>query len=978
MNLSMADISKLKKAAWIVSVACLVTVTLISIMIAGLFLLPETGLTRHKFPSLLDLKRELTEGAKIGRSLLWSQFDIAHSKAAFKNTKLRTYNIKIGPRAYKKILDPIKVWSEKGAKIPDVAEWANANFFYDGKMWRVKIRLAGKRVDHWLYPKKSFSIKFPKQDLFFGQRVVKLYPPYNKGGIITGQLLFWMAGNTGLLAPRSEYVVLNLNGVYQGVYFAVEDYRKELLAHNRRSESPVYDLEKETFYLFGHSIVDNGMKRVANFSSLIKMDGPLKDIADSKISECLSWAFNSSEEDLVTKAEKYLDLDKFISFEAIRSIYRDDHGEIGSSKLYYNITTGKFEPVIWDAYIPKVWMGDLWEGKTPEFGYQGFPLCAPYEFNKFLRNPDNHLAYNKALYRLINSGILEKYDDIYKEVERGYLSSKIRKIGLKIGYLTKKELEGPRKFLETKLKRIKTLLEGKGLDQGVFILADNDSKGKSVRFDFEVFSISDLLLKGINIPFQSRAGLPGTHFRLIRDSNENEILDKDDTLLGETVCKGNILKLEQLNIRFSCLRDEEFKPHLAKKSIFLTWDNDKILLDAKEIEKTGFDFFNLVTEQKYDRYLSLKLINKAEPEQGTYFYSKSLENYVEKYPDVFKMGKNHIEIRSGKHYIDKTIIFPEGSKVIISKGSVLNLSPDVSILIQGNLEINGNSENPVTIRCSDKNRSFGAVSVLKGNAVIRGLQIGDGNEAIVNGVYFSGQLCVYHGDLDIKNSTIYSSRSDDGLNVKYGRVSIKNNFFKANSGDAIDLDFCTGEVAENVITGTESSNGDGIDLSGSKIVLMSNKVSMCGDKGISIGEKSNAEIINNIIFDNNIGIAIKDLSFAKIYSSTIANNNTGISLYQKKPAFGEGSAEVVNSILSNGQDVLLDKNSKIKAFRTASATEKRYGLNKVKARFDSKDKEKFVLSKDNSTFVLQGADRKAVEKFIKIKRAEYPLGAIHR
>ena len=89
---------------------------------------------------------------------------------------------------------------------------------------------------------------------------------------------------------------------------------------------------------------------------------------------------------------------------------------------------------------------------------------------------------------------------------------------------------------------------------------------------------------------------------------------------------------------------------------------------------------------------------------------------------------------------------------------------------------------------------------------------------------------------------------DDKVNIKSSQAIISESNFIGNNGDAIDLDF----TDENTAISNYISNnlGDGIDLSGSKSLLYNNRIEKSKDKGISIGERSDAQIINNLISEN--------------------------------------------------------------------------------------------------------------------------------
>ena len=75
---------------------------------------------------------------------------------------------------------------------------------------------------------------------------------------------------------------------------------------------------------------------------------------------------------------------------------------------------------------------------------------------------------------------------------------------------------------------------------------------------------------------------------------------------------------------------------------------------------------------------------------------------------------------------------------------------------------------------------------------------------------------------------------------------------------------------------------DGLDISGSQIIIDNNLFFNFSDKGISVGEKSYPLIKNNNLESNNMAIAVKDGSIAKVEQNTFINNKKDLSIYAKK------------------------------------------------------------------------------------------------
>ena len=144
---------------------------------------------------------------------------------------------------------------------------------------------------------------------------------------------------------------------------------------------------------------------------------------------------------------------------------------------------------------------------------------------------------------------------------------------------------------------------------------------------------------------------------------------------------------------------------------------------------------------------------------------------------------------------------------------------------------------------------------------------------------------------------------------------IENSEFKDNFADQIDLDFVDGTVKNSKFYEASSGadeNGDGLDLSGSTILIEGNTFENFKDKGISIGEKTKAVLSKNIIKNNNLGVAVKDSSDAFFSENIFENNKVAISAYMKKVLYARGGYIYLfdNKFEGNAKLFELDETSK--------------------------------------------------------------------
>ena len=158
--------------------------------------------------------------------------------------------------------------------------------------------------------------------------------------------------------------------------------------------------------------------------------------------------------------------------------------------------------------------------------------------------------------------------------------------------------------------------------------------------------------------------------------------------------------------------------------------------------------------------------------------------------------------------------------------------------------------------------------------------------------------CVTFYNLSFENVKISSNYSncEDAINIinSVGKIKIiksKNSLF-----DGIDIDFSNIEVNE---VNVKNSLNDCIDFSSGKYFLNKGTFENCGDKGISIGEKSFIKISEANILDSNIGIASKDSSKAIINKVSVNNSDICLSAYNKKQEFSGGYLKIESANCQN-------------------------------------------------------------------------------
>lgn len=169
--------------------------------------------------------------------------------------------------------------------------------------------------------------------------------------------------------------------------------------------------------------------------------------------------------------------------------------------------------------------------------------------------------------------------------------------------------------------------------------------------------------------------------------------------------------------------------------------------------------------------------------------------------------------------------------------------------------------------------------------------------------------CLTFLDIKVKNLSIYTKNTycEDAVNLIRADGFISNLNIEDSNSDAFDADFSNLNI-KNV--NIKRAVNDCMDFSYGKYEIENVDLSNCGDKGLSVGEKSTINISNVNIDYSKIGVAAKDSSIVNIKDSEILNSDICYAAYRKKQEFF-GAIIKINKTNCNEDKFYIQKGSKI-------------------------------------------------------------------
>lgn len=417
----------------------------------------------------------------------------------------------------------------------------------------------------------------------------------------------------------------------------------------------------------------------------------------------------------------------------------------------------------------------------------------------------------------------------------------------------------------------------------------------------------DVVLQDLTIKFLERIDqttVSGSNVFIHEDSDGNGLFDiTEDNVIASATIKGKRAKFENMNLRFTI--DEIPKKGLSfQTKFFISGGGVNDLLSNNRVDGLTVEAVNLLEGPA-------NVMDEASFVDRSLFaeidgMTKSRHEFLRSRPEfVARAGETDLLLPAGEYEFLETVVIPEGLRLAVEEGTIIELGADVSFLSYSPIELMGTEAQPIVIRPVDASRPFGAFAAIgrigsQDEVVVNWVEVSGGSEARINGAYLSGMFSVYRfRSVTVSNSTFSDAQADDALNVKYSELTLSESSFLGNAADALDGDFVSGVITGNYF---DANGNDALDFSGSEVVVEWNHVNSSGDKCVSVGEASSVTVVHNLLENCEIGVEVKDASHAEIFRNIVQDSRSwAVNAYVKKAFFGVPTFDIgENAFLSNG------------------------------------------------------------------------------
>lgn len=169
----------------------------------------------------------------------------------------------------------------------------------------------------------------------------------------------------------------------------------------------------------------------------------------------------------------------------------------------------------------------------------------------------------------------------------------------------------------------------------------------------------------------------------------------------------------------------------------------------------------------------------------------------------------------------------------------------------------------------------------------------------------TGCLTVYKAKINRVSFTISGGGCEDSINIIKSEGKDVSFYISNAFADAVDLDFSNLAISSLKV---EIAGNDCLDVSEGNYFVNKAFLEQCGDKAISVGERSVLNADNISIKKALIGLAVKDLSILKVLKLQAKDVLFCGQAYQKKQEFGGAILAIQKSNCS--ATIKVDQNSK--------------------------------------------------------------------
>ncbi len=269
---------------------------------------------------------------------------------------------------------------------------------------------------------------------------------------------------------------------------------------------------------------------------------------------------------------------------------------------------------------------------------------------------------------------------------------------------------------------------------------------------------------------------------------------------------------------------------------------------------------------------------------------------------VFDSPQKPEQVWRGELVFNQDQIIDEPVRIL--PGATLALGPGVSLIFRRPVTALGTPSKPIRVISAEPQQPWGTFALIgheTAGSRFANLTMRDGSGDRLGLVNFTAMLSI-HNSRDLVFDRIHLARNhrvDDMMHIVYGdKILIDSSTFIDARSDALDIDISNVRIVNARI---ETPGNDAIDFMSSRAMVQGAVLKGAGDKGLSVGERSEVLVVDTLVSKSSIGIEAKDDSTVQVVHSTLRDNRQHIHAYWKNWRYGTGGTVRVDKSMVLGK-----------------------------------------------------------------------------
>jgi len=291
----------------------------------------------------------------------------------------------------------------------------------------------------------------------------------------------------------------------------------------------------------------------------------------------------------------------------------------------------------------------------------------------------------------------------------------------------------------------------------------------------------------------------------------------------------------------------------------------------------------------------------------------TVEEALKQYPFLTLSDQpEFMKLQPGNWHVEGDLVLPDGFGLEANQSVTLTFDRKALFFSNGPLLLQGPDDGQIYF--GPENDHWAGIIVLQAGtdiaSTLHNVEIRATNGISRDGWITTGGVTFYESPVVLSDCRLFDSTAEDAINVVRSEFEFMDTEFGNIASDAFDGDFVRGRIERCAF---HDVWGDGVDVSGSNIIVQKVNLLRIRDKGVSAGESSRVWVRDVYARDVGIVVASKDMSQVTVERLEIERAwVAGLAAFLKKMEYGPATiraSDVVfrddslHALVQTGSDV---------------------------------------------------------------------------